>query len=103
MHRVTVEQAKAAKEAKAKAKPTSQLAIASTALRCSCDRITDRSFVSHAIPEWISQAGIATALSDLGKPWHNGPGESFNGKLRDKCLSLEWFRSRKEAAVIIEA
>ena len=60
-------------------------------------------FVSHAILEWISQAGIATALSDPGKPWQNGADESFNGKLRDECLSLEWFRSRKEAAVIIEA
>ncbi len=29
-------------------------------------------FVSHAILEWISQAGIATALSDPGKPWQNG-------------------------------
>ena len=28
---------------------------------------------------------------------------SFNGKLRDECLSLEWFRSRREASVIIEA
>jgi putative transposase len=60
-------------------------------------------FVSHAILEWIAQAGIATALSDPGKPWQNGADESFNGKLLDECLSLEWFRSRKEAAVIIEA
>ena len=60
-------------------------------------------FVSHAILEWIAQTGIGTALSDPGKPWQNGADESFNGKLRDECLSLEWFRSRKEAAVIIEA
>jgi putative transposase len=45
--------------------------------------------------EWIAQAGIATALSDTGKPWQNGPDESFNGKCRDECLSLEWFRSRR--------
>jgi len=60
-------------------------------------------FVSLAILEWIAQAGIATALNDPGKPWQNGADESFNGKLRDECLSLEWFRSRKEAAVLIEA
>jgi putative transposase len=60
-------------------------------------------FVSQAILEWIAQAGIATALNDPGKPWQNGADESFNGKLRDECLSLEWFRSRKEAAVLIEA
>jgi putative transposase len=59
-------------------------------------------FVSHAILEWIAQSGIATALSDPGKPWQNGADESFNGKFRDECLSLEWFRSRAEARAIIE-
>jgi putative transposase len=28
--------------------------------------------------------------------------ESFNGKLRGGCLSVEWFRSRAEAKVVIE-
>jgi putative transposase len=28
--------------------------------------------------------------------------ESFNGKFRDECLGMEWFRSRREAAIIIE-
>ena len=42
-------------------------------------------------------------LNDPGKPWQNGTDESFNGKFRDECLSLEWFRSRREAVVIIEA
>jgi putative transposase len=60
-------------------------------------------FVSRAILEWMSPSGIATALSDPGKPWQNGADESFNGKFRDECLSVEWFRSRREAAVIIEA
>jgi hypothetical protein len=27
----------------------------------------------------------------------------FNGKFRDECLSFEWFRSRAEAKVMIEA
>ena len=43
------------------------------------------------------------ALIEPGKPWQNGVTESFNGKFRDECLSLEWFRSRAEAKVIIEA
>ena len=46
--------------------------------------------------------GFETALIDPGKPWQNGTTESFNGKFRDECLSLEWFRSRAEAKVIIE-
>jgi putative transposase len=33
----------------------------------------------------------------------DGTNESFNGKLRDECLNLEWFCNRREAAVIIEA
>ncbi|RTL29899.1 MAG: IS3 family transposase [Burkholderiales bacterium] len=60
-------------------------------------------FVSQAILEWISGAGIATVLNDPGKPWQNGTDESFNGKFRDECLSIEWFRSRREAVVLIEA
>jgi transposase InsO family protein len=28
--------------------------------------------------------------------------ESFNGKFRDECLSLEWFRNRTEAKIVIE-
>jgi putative transposase len=59
-------------------------------------------FVSQALLSWITQQGIDTALIDPGKPWQNGVGESFNGKFRDECLSLEWFRSRAEAKVIIE-
>lgn len=59
-------------------------------------------FVSRAILEWIGGAKIETALIDPGKPWQNGDAESFNGKFRDECLSLEWFRSRQEARVVIE-
>ena len=59
-------------------------------------------FVSRALLAWIRSQGIATALIEPGKPWQNGVTESFNGKFRDECLSLEWFRSRVEAKVVIE-
>lgn len=59
-------------------------------------------FVSRAVLKWLHSAGIATALIDPGKPWQNGADESFNGKFRDECLSMEWFRTRAEAKVIIE-
>ena len=59
-------------------------------------------FVSKALLSWIVARGIGTALIEPGKPWQNGVAESFNGKLRDECLSLEWFRSRAEAKVLIE-
>ena len=60
-------------------------------------------FVSKALLSWIVAHGIGTALIEPGKPWQNGVTESFNGKFRDECLSLEWFRSRAEAKVIIES
>ena len=59
-------------------------------------------FVSRALLKWIVDQGIETALIDPGKPWQNGTTESFNGKFRDERLSLEWFRSRPEAKVLIE-
>ena len=38
---------------------------------------------------------------DPGKPMQNGFIESFNGKLRDECLNLNWFRSLQDAREII--
>lgn len=59
-------------------------------------------FVSRALLKWTIDQGIETALIDPGKPWQNGATERFNGKFCDECLSLEWFRSRAEATVVIE-
>lgn len=59
-------------------------------------------FVSKAALKWLLQSNIDTALIDPGKPWQNGADESFNGKFRDECLSLEWFRNRTEAKIVIE-
>jgi putative transposase len=59
-------------------------------------------FVARAVLKWAIDQGIDTAFIDPGKPWQNGVAESFNGKFRDECLSLEWFRSRAEAKVLIE-
>ncbi len=59
-------------------------------------------FVSHAILAWLAEAKIETALIDPGKPWQNADNESFNGKFRDECLSMEWFLHRTEARVLIE-
>lgn len=59
-------------------------------------------FVSKALLEWVAQKSLQLALIDPGKPWQNGTNESFNGKFRDECLSMEWFRNRLEAKVVIE-
>jgi putative transposase len=59
-------------------------------------------FVATAVLRWLQTATIDTAFIDPGKPWQNGTDESFNGKFRDECLNLEWFRNRLEAKVGIE-
>jgi putative transposase len=58
-------------------------------------------FVSRALLRWAAQNQLEMALIDPGKPWQNGVNESFNGKFRDECLSMEWFRNRTEAKAVI--
>jgi putative transposase len=59
-------------------------------------------FVATALLKWANENKIETALIDPGKPWQNGTTESFNGRFRDECLSIEWFRTRLEAKVVIK-
>ena len=59
-------------------------------------------FVSRALLKWVTEQAIELALIDPGKPWQNGTTESFNGKFRDECLAMEWFRNRIEAKIVIE-
>ena len=58
-------------------------------------------FVSKALLRWATGQNLEIALIDPGKPWQNGTTESFNGKFRDECLSMEWFRNRVEAKAVI--
>jgi putative transposase len=59
-------------------------------------------FVARTLAQWVRQQGLQMALIDPGKPWQNGANESFNGKFRDECLNMEWFRNRMEARIVIE-
>jgi putative transposase len=59
-------------------------------------------FIARQVKNWLKRSGVETAYIEGGKPWQNGVNESFNGKLRDECLSLEWFKNRAEARVVIE-
>jgi putative transposase len=59
-------------------------------------------FVATAVLRWLTDEGIETAHIAPGKPWENGIDESFNGRFRDECLSMEYFRNRAEAAAVIE-
>ena len=59
-------------------------------------------FVSRSVLRWLNQSKINTACIDPGKPWQNGSNESFNGKFRDECLSMQWFKNRIDAKILIE-
>ena len=59
-------------------------------------------FVSLAVLGWLQREGIETAFIAPGKPWQNGTNESFNGRFRDECLNMEYFRNRAEARAVIE-
>jgi putative transposase len=54
-------------------------------------------FVSKRAAALVARANIDTALIEPGKPWQNGTNESFNGKFRDECLAMEWFRNRNRS------
>ncbi len=59
-------------------------------------------FVATRVKAWLKASGVQTTYIEPGKPWQNGTNESFNGKLRDECLNMEWFRNRAEAKIIVE-
>jgi putative transposase len=59
-------------------------------------------FVARRVKEWLTKKGIETLYIEPGSPWQNAFGESFNGRLRDECLNVEWFENLREATVIVE-
>ena len=58
-------------------------------------------FVAQAVQRWLQAQQVQTVYIEPGRPWQNPYGESFNGRLRDECLNVEWFRNLHEARVVI--
>lgn len=54
-------------------------------------------FVSAALAAWCADHKVELTYIEPGKPMQNGHVESFNGKLRDECLNLHYFRDLKDA------
>ena len=50
-------------------------------------------FSSKAMEAWTMDNGVQLGFIRPGRPVENGYIESFNGRLRDECLNVEWFRS----------
>ncbi len=47
--------------------------------------------------DWSERTGVRLRFIEPGKPIQNAFVESLNGKLRDECLNLHWFRSLTHA------
>lgn len=58
---------------------------------------------SKALDLWAYERGVELAFIRPGKPIENCFVESFNGRFRDECLNLHWFRSLRHARRAIEA
>jgi putative transposase len=59
-------------------------------------------FAGRAMDEWAYRKGVKLSFIRPGKPVENAFAESFNGRLRDECLNINWFLSLKHARDVIE-
>lgn len=68
--------------------------------RIQCDNGSE--FISKEVDKWAYENNVVLDFSRLGKPTDNPYVESFNGKFRDECLSVNWFLSLDDAKEKIE-
>ena len=54
-------------------------------------------FCSRALESWAMANEVQLCFIRPGRPVENGFIESFNGRLRDECLNVEWFSSLDDA------
>ena len=54
-------------------------------------------FCSRALEVWAMTNEVQLCFIRPGRPVENGFIESFNGRLRDECLNVEWFSSLDDA------
>jgi len=54
-------------------------------------------FTGKVLDQWAFERGVRLHFIDPGKPVQNAFVGSFNGKLREECLSGSWFVSLDEA------
>lgn len=65
-----------------------------------CDNGPD--FVSKALDRWAYECGVTLDFFRPGRPKDNALIESFNGRLRDECLNVNWFLPLTDARDKIE-
>lgn len=55
------------------------------------------SFPGRALEAWAIANDVQLCLIRPGRPVENAFIESFDGRLRDECLNVEWFSSLEDA------
>jgi len=58
-------------------------------------------FIGKALDAWAYHHGVKLVFNRPGKPVDNTYIESFNGRLRDECLNMNWFMSLDHAREVI--
>lgn len=59
-------------------------------------------FTGHTLDAWSYRNRVKLFFIEPGKPTQNAHIESFNGKLRNECLNMEWFTNLRAARQVIE-
>lgn len=59
-------------------------------------------FISNTVLSWAQEENVKWSYIQPGKPMQNGFVESFNGKLRGKCLNENIFETITEARILVE-
>jgi transposase InsO family protein len=59
-------------------------------------------FIAHALQEYCTGYGSATANIPPGSPWENPFVESFNGRFGHEFLNIKLFALAKEAKLLAE-
>ena len=68
--------------------------------RIQCDNGSE--FISKEVDRWAYENNVTMDFSRPGTPTDNPYVESFNGKFRDECLSMNWFMDLNDAREKIE-
>ena len=60
-------------------------------------------FVSRAVLQLADRGAASTPHTSIpASPGRTDRTRSFNGKFRDECLSMQWFKNRIDAKILIE-
>jgi putative transposase len=60
-------------------------------------------FTGRTLEDWTNRHGVRLHFIYPGSPMQNVFVESFNGKFREECLDLYWFKTIEKAKEKIEA